>query len=112
MKWKTLIYGCLLLLIFSCAGCGSKHYAGTFEAHMEVDPESHQITAFNVITTKNYGNIKATGTVDPVTKMPIFTISAENVDATSLAAIVAKSNADIAKSVSGLAGAVVGLPGN
>ncbi len=112
--WKILTYGYLLLLICLCAGCASDHYAGRFEAHLSVDPITHQITSMDVITTKNYGNINATGTIDPKTQMPIFKISAENVDATSLAAIVAKSNADIAKSVAGavgtLGGAVVGMP--
>ncbi len=95
---KVRILTCCILLLLTCA-CGDK-YAGRFEAHLKTDPDTHQITGMDVITTKNYGNITATGTIDPKTQMPVFTISAENVDATSLAAIVAKSNADIAKSVS------------
>jgi hypothetical protein len=98
------------------SGCASDHFAGRFEAHLKVDPKTHQIIGMDVITTKNYGNINASGTIDPKTQMPVFNISAENVDATSLAAIVAKSNADSTKNIAGivtsLAGAMspVGIP--
>ena len=103
----------LLALILVLPACASDHYAGKFEAHMKVDPATGHIIGLDVVTTKNYGNINAKGTVDPKTNLPVFEISAENVDATSLAAIVAKSNAEIAKSVSTVAGAasaVVGTP--
>jgi hypothetical protein len=103
---------CLLLIV--CSGCASDHYAGRFEAHLKTDPVTHQITGMDVITTKNYGSINATGTIDPKTQMPVFTISAENVDATSLAAIVAKSNAESTKNIMGivntLAGTALGAP--
>ena len=102
MKWKVLLVAGALMMLCGCAG---DHYAGKFEAHMTVDPSTGHITGLDVVTTKNYGNINAKGTIDPKTNLPMFEISAENVDATSLAAIVAKSNADIAKSVSKVAGA-------
>ena len=95
----------LVVVAMLLGGCAADHYAGKFEAHMTVDPASGHITGLDVVTTKNYGNINAKGTIDPKTNLPIFEISAENVDATSLAAIVAKSNSDIAKSVSSIAGA-------
>jgi len=106
MKW---IFICgLLLLAMCCSGCTADRMGGKFEADLTVDPATHQITGLHVSTTKNYGNIHASGTIDPKTNMPLFSISAENVDATTLAAIVAKSNADIAKSVAGVAGGVIG----
>jgi len=114
MKWKILI--CCILLLLTCA-CADR-YAGKFVADLQVDPETHQLTGMHVETTKNYGNIQASGTIDPKTQMPVFNISAENVDATSLAAIVAKSNAEMTgnisgmvKSLAGMGGAVLGVPG-
>ena len=115
MKVRLIL--CVMMLSAICAGCASDHYAGKFEADLTVDPETHQITGMHVLTTKNYGNINASGTVDPKTQMPVFTISAENVDATSLAAIVAKSNAEstgnilgMIKTVAGVAAPVIGVP--
>jgi PBP1b-binding outer membrane lipoprotein LpoB len=112
MKQLWLIFATSLVLLLS--GCSSDHFAGRFEAHLKVDPETHQITGMDVITTKNYGNINASGTIDPKTQMPVFNISAENVDATSMAAIVAKSNSESTKNILGivttLAGGAVGVP--
>ena len=117
MKWKLLLF-CSALLIFLVAGCSASHYAGSFEAHLSVDQTTGKISGLDVSTTKNYGKIQAEGTIDPKTNMPVFKIYAEKVDATSLAAIVAKSNADIAKSVAkatasgaaGVAGTLAGVP--
>ena len=106
MKIRLLL--CVMMLFTICA-CASDHFAGRFEAHISIDPETHQLTGLNVITTKNYGNINASGTIDPKTQMPVFTISAENVDATSLAAIVAKSNAESTKNIAGMVRVLSGL---
>lgn len=115
MKW---LYSFCLLLLISLAGCTASQVAGKFEANIQVDPTTQNITNMHVVTTKNYGNIHANVTIDPVTHIPVFEINASKVDATSLAAIVAQSNATIAKSVSegiingatGAAGAVMGMP--
>ena len=111
-------FAMLAIILALLTGCTSSQIAGRFEADVMVDPTTHQITNMHVETTKNYGDIAAEVTIDPKTNIPLFKIKASKVDATSLAAIVAQSNAKIAESVSSgitagaktLTGAVIGVP--
>jgi len=95
MKWKLFI--CALVLLLTCS-CGAKQIAGSFEVDITYD-ENGKVKDFHASTTKNYGMIKIEGVKDGAGVVGIK-IEATKVDATSLAAIVAQSNADIAKSVS------------
>ena len=95
MKWKLSI--CLLALLLTCS-CGAKHIAGVFEIDIDYD-ENGKPKKFHALTTKNYGDIKVKGVRDKDGNLG-FELTAQKVDATSLAAIVAQSNAEIAKSVS------------
>ena len=104
MRYLTFLPIIFLLIFTGCAD----HFAGRFEASMDINPETGKIQNLHVVTTKNYGNITAEGSIDPKTNLPVFKIKAEKVDATSLAAIVSKSDAEIAKSIASVAGGLAG----
>ncbi len=104
--WKTLIYGCLLLLICLCAGCASQYSQHT-KASLTYTADGRPV--FTLDNDKSYDglSIDVTKNSDGTYE---FHYSAERTDANGAIKAVAESNAKLAGVVGGLAGTVIGVP--
>jgi len=105
MKIKILIVMITALILLP--GCMAKD-AGRLQIDVGYHPDG-TVSSAHIITTKNYGDISATLHKDPSTGEIEVSVTAKNVDASSVVAEVAKSNVAMAQAVSDLAKAGIGV---